>query len=142
MSADGPHDAEPPVGVLIVDDNSIFRQVAREVVDAAAPDFVVVGEAACGEDALAALAGGLHPDLVVVDVRMAGMDGIETSRRLRAAQPDAVVVLVTTEEPLSLPAEVGFCGAADLARKQDLRPSLLRCLWRTHGTRRRALTDP
>lgn len=142
MSADGSHNGETPVGVLIVDDKSFFRQVAREVVEAAAPDFVVLGEAASGEEALAALAGGLHPDLVVADIRMTGMDGIEMARRVRAAHPEVVVVLVTTEESLNLPAEVGSCGAADVARKQDFRPSLLRRLWRTHGARRRAATDP
>jgi two-component system invasion response regulator UvrY len=129
---------EPPpaVGVLIVDDQPVFRDAAREVVEAAAPDFLLVGEADSGEHALA-MADEVHPDLALVDVRMTGMDGIETSRRLTAAHPETVVVLVTMEDPLNLPGEVGFCGAADLIRKQDLRPSLLRRLWRAHGHARR-----
>jgi len=122
----------PPVGVLVVDDQVVFRHAARAVVDAASPDFVLLGEAASGEHALAA-ADDLHPDLVLVDVRMAGMDGVETTRRLQRAHPEAVVVLVTIEEPLNLPAEVGFCGAADLVRKQDFGPRLLRRLWSIHG---------
>jgi DNA-binding NarL/FixJ family response regulator len=121
-----------PVGVLVVDDHRVFRNAARAVVDAAHPDFVLVGEAESGERALAAM-DELHPDLVLVDVRMNGMSGIETTRRLHAAHPEAVVVLVTTEDALNLPAEVGFCGAADLVRKQDFRPALLRRLWRIHG---------
>ena len=120
-----------PVGVLIVDDKLVFRHAARDVIEAASPDFVVLGEAGSGPQALAAF-DELRPDLVLVDVRMDGMDGIETSKRLTSAHPDALVVLVTIEDPLNLSYEVGFCGAADLIRKQDLRPSLLRRLWRLH----------
>lgn len=126
--------ARTPVGVLIVDDKVVFRHAARDVVEATAPDFVVLGEAASGRHALAAV-DDLHPDLVLMDVRMEGMDGIETTKRLRAAHPEAVVVLVTTDAPLNLPKDVGFCGAADLIRKQDFRPSLLRRLWHAHGRR-------
>jgi DNA-binding NarL/FixJ family response regulator len=121
-----------PVGILVVDDHLVFRHAAREVIEAAGSGFVLLGEAGSGPHALAAV-DDLHPDLVLVDVRMDGMDGIETSRRIHAAAPDVVVVLVTIEELLSLPADVGFCGAADLIRKQDFRPSLLRRLWRAHA---------
>ena len=124
--------AQGPVGVVVVDDQRIFRHAARDVIAAAHPDFVLLGEATSGEHALATV-DELHPDLVLVDVRMAGMDGIETARRLKGAHPGTVVVLVTTEEPLNLPAAVGFCGAADLVRKQDFGPSLLRRLWSAHG---------
>jgi len=128
-----PAEAErSPVGVLIVDDQLVFRHAARDVIEAAGPEFVLLGEAVSGEHALAAM-HDLHADLVLVDVRMAGMDGIETTKRLHAAHPDAVVVLVTIEDPLNLPSEVGFCGAADLVRKQDFRPALLRRLWRAYG---------
>jgi len=124
-------EATKPVGVLVVDDQLVSRHAVREVIAAASPDFVLLGEASSGEHAIAAI-DDLQPDLVLIDVRMAGMDGIETSRRLHASHPEAVVVLVTTEDPLGLPAEVGFCGAADVVRKQDMRPTLLRRLWRLH----------
>ena len=125
-----------PVGVLVVDDQVLFRQAARAVVEAAAPDFVLLGEASSGEHGLAA-AEDLHPDLVLVDVRMRGMDGIETARRLHGSVPDAVIVLVTTEDPLNLPADAGFCGAADVIQKQHFRPALLRRLWHAHSRVRR-----
>src|SRR4051794_41527067 len=91
-------EGRPPVGVMIVDDQLVFRHAARDVVEAAAPDFVLIGEASSGEHALA-VADELNPDLVLLDVRMHGMDGIETSRRLTAQHPEAVIVLVTIEDP-------------------------------------------
>lgn len=134
MSQATADESRAPVGVLVVDDQPVFRRVAREVIEATG-DFAVVGEAASGPIALDAVEE-LRPDLVLLDVRMDGMDGIETSRRLKALAPGAVVVLISVEDPLNLPGDVGFCGAADLVRKQDFRPALLRRLWRAHGPRR------
>jgi DNA-binding NarL/FixJ family response regulator len=123
--------ADTPVGVLVVDDQLVFRQVAREVIDATA-DFEILGEAGSGPHALAATEE-LSPDLVLLDVRMPGMDGIETAGRLATSYPEVVVVLVTIDEPPYLPDGVGACGAAELVRKQDFGPALLRRVWRAHG---------
>lgn len=120
------------VDVLTVDDQEIFRAVAREVIDST-PGFHPVLEATCGEEALELLAEA-NPGLALVDVRMPGMDGIETTRRLIAAAPDLVVVLVSIEEPGNLPSGVGCCGAAALVRKQEFRPALLRELWAAYGS--------
>jgi two-component system NarL family response regulator len=120
-----------PVGVLIVDSQPVFRRAARDVIDAMS-DFVLLGEATSGEHAIASYEE-LHPDLVLVDVRMSGVDGIETSKRLHAAHPEAVLVLVAVEDPDNLPAEVDSCGAAEVVRKQDFRPALLRRIWRAHS---------
>jgi DNA-binding NarL/FixJ family response regulator len=122
---------EPPIGVLVVDDHLAFRQVVHEVVGATG-DFEMLGEASSGTHALAA-ADELHPDLVLLDVRMPGMDGIETAARLRTDHPQSVVVLITVEEPLGVRSGASACGAAELVRKQDFCPSLLRRVWRTHG---------
>ena len=128
-----PATSRTPVGVLVVDDQLAFRHAAREVIEAT-PEFVVLGEASSGEHALAVM-DDLHPDLVLLDVRMAGMDGIETSRRVVGTHPETVVVLVSIEEPPNLPAETASCGAAELVRKQDFRPALLRRIWHAHGPR-------
>jgi DNA-binding NarL/FixJ family response regulator len=122
-----------PVGVLVVDDQLVFRHVARLVVEAT-PDFVLLGEAASGEHALAAIEE-LHPDLVLMDVRMPGMDGIEAAARLHEADPGPVVVLISIDEPPNIPARAASCGAAELVRKQDFGPDLLRRVWRAHGPR-------
>jgi DNA-binding NarL/FixJ family response regulator len=123
--------ARSQVGVLVVDDQVVFRQAAREVIEATA-EFTLLGEAASGEQALAA-ADALYPDLVLLDVRMPGMDGIAAATLIHEAHPESVVVLITIEEAPNLPGGVHTCGAAELVRKQDFGPSLLRRVWQAHG---------
>jgi two-component system invasion response regulator UvrY len=120
-----------PVGVLVVDDQRVFRDVAREVIEATA-NFELIGEAASGESGVSA-AAELHPDLVLVDVRMPGMDGVQTAERMHAASPSSIVVLISVEEERDLPAGTDSCGAAALVRKQDFGPALLRRVWLAHG---------
>lgn len=119
------------VGVVTVDDQPFFRVVARDVIEATA-GFEAVGEASSGEEALGIIAH-VDPKLVLVDVRMPEMDGIETTRRIKAAHPEVVVVLISIEEAIHLPASAGSSGAAALVRKQDFGPSALRRLWAAHG---------
>lgn len=123
------------VGVLVVDDQAVFRQVAGEVIEAT-QDFELVGEAESGARALTAY-DELEPDLVLLDVRMPGMDGIETASLLHDQHPDSVVVLITVEEAPNLPGGLSSCGAAELVRKQDFGPALLRRLWNSHAPGRR-----
>lgn len=125
-----PEANEPGVGVLVVDDQVVFRQVAHEVV-AATDGFELIGEASSGLHALAAVAE-LEPDLVLLDVRMPEMDGIETATRMHAAFPEPVIVLITVEEAPNLPGGVPSCGAAELVRKRDFGPALLRRVWLAH----------
>ncbi|MER6099267.1 response regulator transcription factor [Streptomyces sp. NPDC001728] len=82
-----------PVRVLLVDDQPLVRAGLR-VLMADSPDLAVVGEAGTGEDAVR-IARGLRPDVVVMDVRMPGMDGIEATRIVTAG-PGAPRVLVLT----------------------------------------------
>jgi two-component system, NarL family, invasion response regulator UvrY len=118
------------VRVLAVDDQPVFLAVAREVVDST-PGFRWVGDAASGEAALDAV-DRLEPALVLLDVQMPGISGIETARRICAAHPDVVVVLISVEKGLATRSEVAASGAAAFVRKQDLGPAMLRTLWQTH----------
>jgi DNA-binding NarL/FixJ family response regulator len=127
-------DAAGDVGVLTVDDQPVFRSVARDVIEAT-PGFAPVGEAGSGEEALDAVER-LHPDLVLIDVRMPGIGGAEAARRIASAHPEAVVVLISIEDREDLAHDARPAGIADLVRKQDFGPALLTRLWDVHGPAR------
>jgi two-component system invasion response regulator UvrY len=124
-------DASPSVSVLTVDDQAMFRGVAREVIDAT-PGFKSVGEAASGEEALCAVER-LTPHMVLLDVRMPGLDGIEVARRLCATHPETLVVLISIEDSIDVPSAAQLGDGVPFVRKQDFGPRLLRRLWREHG---------
>lgn len=131
----GSGDADPvppapaPVPVLIVDDQEPFRLAARSLVGRlAGAGFVVVGEAASGEEALE-LARSLEPELVLMDIKLPGIDGIAATRVLLAERPDTVVVLLSTYQPADLPDGALDGGAAAYVRKEELAPALLRTIW-------------
>ena len=119
------------VGVVTVDDQAVFREVAREVIEAT-DGFESLGEAGSGEEALR-LADEVDPDLVLVDVRMPGMNGVETASRLAAAHPKATIVLVSSEDRSALPTGAESCGAAALLCKEEFGTGALRRLWALHG---------
>ena len=120
------------VGVLVVDDQLLFREAAREVI-AATPGFELVGEAVSGEQALR-VADDLCPDLILLDVRMPGMGGVEAAARLRAAHPEQLVVLISVERPTEVEYGVTLEGATAIVPKQDFGAALLRSLWRMYGS--------
>jgi DNA-binding NarL/FixJ family response regulator len=82
------------IRVLLVDDQSLLRMGFRMILDAE-PDIEVVGEAADGATA-ARMTSTLHPDVVLMDVRMPGMDGIQATASITAAGPATKVLILTT----------------------------------------------
>ena len=115
-----------------MDDHEGFRAAAAEIISAT-PGFEPVGAAAEGGEALEAVER-LHPEIVVVDVRMPGMSGPEVARRISAHHPDTVIVLVSSD-PLEDAASVTRAsGAHAFLRKEQFRPAALRGLWEVHGT--------
>lgn len=117
------------VGVLTVDDQQVFRRTLASLIEAA-PEFEQVGEASSGAEALE-LVADLRPDLVLLDVRMPGMDGIETARRLAGANPRPVVVLISIDEVPDSETALADAGAVACVRKQDLSTRKLHELWAT-----------
>src|SRR4051794_8139758 len=118
------------VGVLIVDDQAPFRAVARTVVTLAA-GFAVVGEAASGEEAVA-MAADLHPAMVLMDINLPGINGIEATRQIVAAAPETVVIMLSTYRADDLPSDAADCGAARYVHKEDFGPAILREIWSDH----------
>jgi two-component system invasion response regulator UvrY len=112
------------VGVLIVDDQPPFRSVARTLVSLIA-GWQVVGEAASGEEAVAA-ASAQQPDVILMDINLPGINGIEATRRILAADPGVKVALLSTYAADDLPSDAMECGATCYLRKEDLSPRALR----------------
>ncbi len=107
---------EPAIRVLIVDDHAVVRRGLLAFL-ATEPDLDIVGDAAGGEEALALLArldaAGRRPDVVLMDLQMEPIDGIETTRRIRARYDDVEIVALTSfaeEERVQAALEAGAAG--------------------------------
>jgi DNA-binding NarL/FixJ family response regulator len=128
----GDESIEPDVvSVIVVDDQAPFRAAARAVM-ARARGFELVGEASSGEEAVE-LVDRLRPALVLMDINMGVMDGLEATRIIVAARPATVVVLVSTYTEAEMPPAARTCGAAAYVNKDELSPRLLRRLWEAGG---------
>jgi DNA-binding NarL/FixJ family response regulator len=117
----------PLVPVLVVDDQRPFRVAAAAVLRRAG-GFTVVGEAETGEQAVEA-ARRLTPALILMDVRLPGISGVEAAARIVHEAPATVVVLCSTYEQLDLPDDLATSGAAYYVSKEKLRPDLVRQMW-------------
>jgi DNA-binding NarL/FixJ family response regulator len=123
-STDG---APKTVTVVIVDDQLPFRAVARTVIGMTS-GFEVAGEAESGEDALD-LVDSKQPDLVLMDINLPGISGIEATRRILESHPQVCVILLSTYSEADLPADAREVGALAYVHKEDFGPSLVRELW-------------
>jgi two-component system, NarL family, invasion response regulator UvrY len=118
--------ADERVRVWVVDDRASFRLATAATV-AATEDFVMAGECETGESAIELIRDG---SAGIMDIHMPGMGGIEATRRIRAAHPDLMVLLMSTYDVEDLPAGAADCGAAAYLHKEHLSPDLLTRLWR------------
>jgi DNA-binding NarL/FixJ family response regulator len=87
---------ESPLRILIADDHPLVRRGLRSVLDAV-PDFTIAGEAATGREAITR-AGELRPDVVLMDLQMPDLSGIEATREILAVQPETRILVVTLFE--------------------------------------------
>lgn len=83
-----------PIRIMLVDDQALLRVGFRMVLDAE-DDFSVVAEAGDGAEAIT-LASSVSPQVILMDVRMPGLDGIEATRAIMVAQPDTRIIILTT----------------------------------------------
>jgi two-component system, NarL family, invasion response regulator UvrY len=116
------------VRTLVVDDQEAFRDALRHLIGASL-GFTLVGEATSGEDAIVAVET-FSPHMVLMDVRMPGLGGIEAARTIAERHPDVMIVLISVHGEEELPRELVERGRpAAFVHKQNLRPHVLRELW-------------
>jgi two-component system invasion response regulator UvrY len=125
-----PKMADERVRVWVVDDQASFRLATAATV-AATEDFAMGGDCETGESAIELIPDG-SAGIVLMDIHMPGMGGIEATRRIRAAHPDLIVLLTSTYDVEDLPPDVANCGAAAYLHKEHLSPELLTRIWRTN----------
>jgi len=113
--------------VLVGDDQAPFRSAAKAVLRRM-EGFELAGEAASGPEAIE-LVDRLHPALVLMDINMPEMNGIEATRRITAAHPDVVVILCSTYDASDLPSGTAASGASGYLNKEQLAADTLRRMW-------------
>ncbi len=106
----------PDIRVLIVDDHAILRDGLRSLLDRQ-PGITVIGEAGNGQEALNRL-GELQPDIVLMDVAMPVMDGLQATRRIREIYPDLKVLILTQHESQEFIGPLLEAGAAGYVLKR------------------------
>lgn len=115
--------------VLAIDDSDVFLRVAASVISDTS-GLRLVGTVGSGEEAILLLPE-LQPDLVLVDLNMPGMDGIETTRIIRGDEPRTVVIVVSADLA-GLSDAARAAGAAATLDKRDFLPHTLDALWLEH----------
>jgi DNA-binding NarL/FixJ family response regulator len=121
--------ANAQIGVLVVDDQDPFRRAMSAVVEET-DGFAIVGVVASGEESVAS-AAQLGPDLVLMDVHLPGIDGIEAARQISAGTAPPVVVLLSTYDEDDV--DLAGCGAAAYISKAALSPARLLQVWSSSG---------
>jgi DNA-binding NarL/FixJ family response regulator len=114
------------IKILLADDQGLFREGLRMLLSTQ-PDFEAVGEATNGEEALR-LAAKLQPHIVLMDMRMPVLGGVEATRRLRETQPDCRVIVLTTFDEDELVFEGLRAGAVGYLLKAVSSPRLLEAI--------------
>jgi two-component system response regulator NreC len=119
------------ITLMLVDDHDVVRTGLRAFLETRS-DLSVVGEARNGEDALR-LAVELHPQVVLMDITMPEMDGLEATRRLKAAQPECLVLALTVHEDKQYFMEMLAAGASGYLTKQAAADELVAAIHAVAG---------
>ncbi|MGC1485013.1 MAG: response regulator transcription factor [Candidatus Acidiferrum sp.] len=112
--------------VLIVDDHAFIRRGVQTILNSF-PEWEFCGEADNGKDAIR-LADELKPEIIIMDVSMPGLNGIEATRAIRKTQPDVKIVLLTLHESTELLRSAFRAGARGYLLKTDAEQELVKAL--------------
>ena len=119
-----------PIRILIVDDHGVMRAGLRAMLEDE-PGIEVVAEASTGEEALG-LTVELQPDILLLDIGMPGIDGIEVTRRLKKSDPRIQVLILTVYEDESLLREAIKAGASGYVIKRAAEEELIAAIKSVH----------
>ena len=118
------------IDVLLVDDHPVMRQLLRELLETY-PDLAIVGEAKNGEDAVAQ-ATAMHPSVVILDIHLPTMNGIEATQLIKLKSPCTTIIGLTAGEPGHSEQAMISAGAAAVINKEEvvdaLYPSIIDAL--------------
>jgi two-component system response regulator NreC len=115
-----------PIRVIVADDHGVLRAGLTALL-CTEPDLQVVGEAGTGEEALR-LSAELHPDLILMDVSMPEMGGIEATRLIKELQPETHVLILTVHEDIGLVREAIHAGAAGYIPKRAVKTEVINAI--------------
>jgi DNA-binding NarL/FixJ family response regulator len=115
------------VRVLVVDDQQTYREAAQFVIEMS-DGFELAGTAASGEECLG-LTDQLLPDLVLMDINLPGINGLEATRRITSTHPDIEVIVFSTHSATDYAPRARSAGALGFIAKADLAPDVLTRVW-------------
>ncbi len=113
--------------ILIVDDHEVVRQGVRRIISQARPQWLICGEAASGQEAIAAVSQ-MKPDVVLLDITMPGMSGLEAAARIRELGLDSRILIFTMHESGELGRDAKQVGARGYVTKSEAARDLIRAI--------------
>ena len=122
-----------PIRVLLVDDHEVARRGIRSVLSSDA-NLDVVGETADGEEAVKK-AKELHPTIVLLDISLPGISGIQAARQIRAVSPDSRIIFLSQHDSVSIAKDALSAGAQGYVVKSDAGLDLLTAIQAVHEGR-------